>query len=243
MIAFDAESIFTKVPIDEIIKNTCFKLKSNYHLMKKNAANDTKYEGLLDGMKFEFSEKLLRKCLHKSFFICNDKIYQQIDGVSMGYPLGPIIANIFMNHSENNHFEELVKKGVKSWDRFVDDTCVIVKSKDNADEILDYLNKQHEKVKFTFEKESDNTLNFLDVKIKRTKDFKFQTSTYRKPTFTGVMLNWNSLTSIRYKTGLIRCLLDRLNKICSSEEQKEIEMALLRLIFLNNNYPSLIIYK
>ena len=51
------------------------------------------------------------------------------------------------------------------------------------------------------------------------------------------MLNWNSLTSIRYKTGLIRCLLN----ICSSEEQKEIEMAQLRLIFLNNNYPSRII--
>ena len=49
--------------------------------------------------------------------------------------------------------------------------CVIVKSKDNADEILDYLNNQHEKVKFTLEKESDNTLNFLDVKIKITEDF------------------------------------------------------------------------
>ena len=28
---------------------------------------------------------------------------------------------------------------------------------------------------------------------------------------------------MKYKTGLIRCLLDRLNKICSSEQQKEIE--------------------
>jgi len=57
------------------------------------------------------------------------------------------------------------------------------------------------------------------------------------------MLNWTSLTSIRYKTGLIRCFLDRLNKICSSEQQKEIEMAQLRLIFLNNNYPAKIIDK
>ena len=57
------------------------------------------------------------------------------------------------------------------------------------------------------------------------------------------MLNWNSLTSIRYKTGLIKCLLDRLNKICSSEQQKEIEMAQLRLILLNNNYLLKIIDK
>ena len=93
------------------IKNTCFKLKSNHHLIRRNAANDSKYEGLLDGMKFEVFEKLLRKCLQESIFIFNDKVYQQIDGVSMGSPLGPILANIFMNHFENNHFEELVKKG------------------------------------------------------------------------------------------------------------------------------------
>ena len=152
MISFDVESLYTNVPIDEtieIIKNTCFKLKSNHHLIRRNAANDSKYEGLLDGMKFEVFEKLLNKCLQESIFIFNEKIYQQIDGVSMGSPIGPIIANIFMNHFENNHFEELFKKGVKSKDIFVDDTCVIVKSKDNEDEILDYLNKQHEKVKFS----------------------------------------------------------------------------------------------
>ena len=72
----------------------------------------------------------------------NNKLYQQIDGVSMGSPLSPIMANIFINNFENKHIEELINKGVKSWDRFVDDTCVIVRSKDNADEILNYLNKK-----------------------------------------------------------------------------------------------------
>ena len=41
-------------------------------------------------------------------------------------------------------------------------------------------------VKFTIEKESDSTLYFLDIKIKRTENFKFQTSNYRKPTLTDV---------------------------------------------------------
>ena len=176
-------------------------------------------------------------------FTFNGKLYKQIEGVSMGSRLGPIIANIFMNDFEEKHMEELINKGVKSWDRFVDDTCVIVKFKENADQILNFLNEQHNKIKFTLETEKDNSLNFLDVKIKRKDNLCLETSTYRKPTFTGVMLNWNSLTSIRYKTGLIKCLLDRLNKICSSEQQKEIEMAQLRLILLNNNYPSKIIDK
>ena len=91
--------------------------------------------------------------------------------------------------------------------------------------------------------ESNNQINFLDVKVKRKHDLKLETSTYRKPTFTGVMLNWNSLTSIKYKTGLIRCLLDRSYKICSNEKLKQVEMAQLRILLLKNNYPSQVIEK
>ncbi len=68
--------------------------------------------------------------------------------------------------------------------------------------------------------DENKSINFLNIKIKRNDNLTFSTSNYRKPTFTGMMLNWNSLTSIKYKKGLIRCLLDRSNKICSSEKQK-----------------------
>ena len=57
------------------------------------------------------------------------------------------------------------------------------------------------------------------------------------------MLNWNSLTSIKYKKGLIRCLLDRSNKICSTLEQKIIEKEELKNILIKNNYPPYIIEK
>ena len=94
------------------------------------------------------------------------------------------------------------------------------------------------------EKQLKNEINFLDIKIKRDDlNSTFITSTYRKPTFTGVMLNWNSLTSIRYKTGLIKCLLDRSNKICSKDEQKVVEMQQLRDLLLKTNYPNKIIEK
>ena len=54
------------------------------------------------------------------------------------------------------------------------------------------------------------------------------------------MLNWNSLTSIKYKKGLIGCLLDRSNKICLTDEQKIIETEELRILLLKNYYPQLI---
>ena len=63
--------------------------------------------------------------------------------------------------------EELINKGAKSWCRFVIDTCVIVKLEENAKKFVDYLIKQHSKIKFTLETEKDNTLSFKEIKIKK----------------------------------------------------------------------------
>jgi len=194
-------------------------------------------------MPWEHFEYLLRNCLQDSIFTFNNKTYKQKDGVSMGCRLGPIVSDICMDHFENLHMEELTKLGVKIWLRYVDDTFVVIKDKNNADKILEFLNKQHKTLKFTMEKEVNKSINFLDVKISRENDNSISTSTYRKPTFTGVMLNWNSLTSIKYKKGLISCLLDRSFKICSTNEQKIVEMEELRNLLIKNNYPSYIIDK
>ena len=91
------------------------------------------------------------------------------------------------------------------------------------------------------ETEENNKLNFLDLTIKRNEDLTFSTSTYHKPTFTGVYLNWNSLTARKYKINLIKCLLDRIWKICSTEEQKHIEINEMKENLLANNYPISII--
>ena len=41
-------------------------------------------------------EKLLRAALQNNFFNFEGKIYKQIDGVAMGSPLGPTLANEFL---------------------------------------------------------------------------------------------------------------------------------------------------
>jgi hypothetical protein len=157
----------------------------------------------------------------------------------MGSPLGPIIAHIFMNEFENEHMAELTKLGVKHWLRYVDDTFVILKNKDCAEKVLEFLNekgKEH-KIEFTMEIEENNQINFLDVSVKRNDNLTFSTSTYHKPTFTGVYLNWNSLTARKYKINLIKCLLDRIWKVCSTEEQKHLEINEMKENLIANNYP------
>ena len=45
---------------------------------------------------FSVGSKLLEFATKKSHFIFDGQYYDQIDGVAMGSPLGPVLANIFM---------------------------------------------------------------------------------------------------------------------------------------------------
>ena len=47
------------------------------------------------------------------------------------------------------------------------------------------MNSKHQKIKFIVKREENNSLSFLDIKLFRDSG-KFQTSVYRKSTFSGV---------------------------------------------------------
>jgi hypothetical protein len=193
-------------------------------------------------MKKEVLEKLLKICTQESHFQFNGKYYDQIDGVSMGSPLGPLFANIFMDDFEGKHITKLKELGVQTWMRYVDDVFATIKRDSNKENILKFLNEQHSNIKFTIEMEKNNSLPFLDTLVKR-KEAGYTTTIYHKKTFTGVYLNWTSLTSRRYKIKLIYCLCDRIWKICKQQEDKELEFKKLRQTLIKNQYPEHIIDK
>ena len=65
---------------------------------------------------------------------------------------------------------------------------------------------------FTYEIEENNCLAFLDVLV--TREDKFSTSLYRKPTFSGLYSNFESFMPDSYKKGLIYTLLHRAFVLC-----------------------------
>ena len=111
-------------------------------------------------------------------FSFNNQIYKQIDGVAMGSPLGPALANIFMGFHESRLFYNTVKPGV--YFRYVDDTFVIFSSQLGCNYFHEKLNLLHPALKFTAEKEQNNSLSFLDVLVEK-EGTGFLTSVYRKP--------------------------------------------------------------
>ena len=76
-------------------------------------------------------------------------MYEQIDGVSMGGSLGPVLANIIMTEFEKVVVENLIKTGiVKLYATYVDDTLLVIKRKD-IDFILQKFNSFDKSLKFT----------------------------------------------------------------------------------------------
>ena len=163
--------------------------------------------------------------------------YKQIDGVAMGSSLGLTFANIFLSYHEQIwlkncpcEFKPVIYK------RYVDDTFLLFRSKDHIEEFRCYLNCQHPNIKFTSEIEENNSILFLDIKIKKVNN-SFSTSIYRKVTFSGVFTNFESFNSLSYKLNLIFMLLFRAFKLCSNVELFHQEILNLKDIFKRNGYP------
>ena len=145
-------------------------------------------------------------------FSFNNQMYKQLDGVAMGSPMGPALANIFVGFHESRLFNNTVKPG--AYFRYVDDTFVIFGSELESDRFHVNLNQLHPALKFTVEKEQNNSLNFLDVSVEKG-GTGFLTSIYRKPTFTGQYIRWNSFSPKARKINLIKTLVHRALMICS----------------------------
>ena len=93
-------------------------------------------------------------------------------------------------------------------------------------------------IRFTFEKEINHVISFLDVLIKVT-PFSYDLTTYYKKTYTGL----TSFTPFRYKTGLIRTLIDRAYKINSSYLNLHKNFIKIRSTLQKNAFPSYLIDK
>ena len=114
----------------------------------------------------------------------------------MGSPLGPALANIFVGYYEEKLFSQTQKR--PTYIRYVDDTFAIFDHEAETDEFLTKLNCLHPSLKFTFEKEKGKCLVFLDVYVERT-GVGFETSVYRKLTFTGQYLRWEFFCPFKRK--------------------------------------------
>ena len=92
--------------------------------------------------------------------MCNNKYYKQVDGVAMGSPFVPALANIVMCSFENKWFRDcLMISKLCSID------VMLMAYLFHADEFKEHLWSKHPNIKFSIENKKDGSLPFLHVNI------------------------------------------------------------------------------
>ena len=223
MASFDVQSLFTNIPLSETI-DIC---------INELFQNDDEVEG--------FSRKemkdLLSLAANDCIFMFNNKFYVQTDGCAMGSPIGPSFANIFLSYYEKIWIQECpIDFKPIHYRRYVDDTFLVFKERDHVPLFLQYLNSKHQNIKFTSEVEKDHSISFLDINITNTGG-EFETSVYRKPTFTGLSTKFTSFTPLKYKRNLVATLVYRAFHLCSSYENIHKELNYIKSYLFKNGFP------
>ena len=149
----DSESFFTDISLEEAINIFCDSLFGNEPKINNFNRNN-----------------FLRMDLQNNFFNFDGKIYKQTDGIAMGSPFSPSLANAFLCFHEQIWLNDCPEDfNPVYYRRYVDDIFAVFRSPDHLEKFTSYLNSKHKKIKFTYEKESKNSLPFFgyfDIKIR-----------------------------------------------------------------------------
>ena len=218
MVSFDVESLFTNIPLIESID-----LAVDY-IMKGNPDIKLGRENLTKLFFFATAQT------HFSFL---GNFYDQIDGVAMGSPLAPVLANLFMGHHEK-HWLENYNSGIdiEFYRRYVDDTFALFNTEQDVLSFFSYINSQHPNIKVTMEKVCFWITSSNQGII---------TSVFHKKTYTGLLTNYYSFVPFSYKLGLVLTLVDRVFKINNTWTGFHLDISNLTKTLRKNLFPSSVI--
>ena len=134
-ISLDVPSLFTNVP-----------LKKTVNIILKRIYNETQIPTSLS--KPSLKKRILDIC-QKTAFSFHNKMYEQLDGVSMAGSLGLVLANIIMIECEKVIVGKLIEDGItKFYIRYFDNTLLVIKRTDISC-VLNKFNSFDDNLKFT----------------------------------------------------------------------------------------------
>ena len=163
------------------------------------------------------------------------------DSGPIGLSLMVSIAQILMNFTLNESIKIAKKMKLRtprSLKIYMDDTFGILKmNKENNShiEFINILNEIDENVKFTFETETDHTLQSLDTLIIKETNGTLQI-TVRKQSNTGLTINPSSNQDPKTWIGVFKEALCRAHRLCSNKSLLKNKINYLINNFEDNGY-------
>ena len=163
LVSYDVTSLFTNIPLQETID-------------------------IAINIILNHNPNLNISLLHRRLIFFNSKFYNQIDGVAMGTPLAPVLANIFMGFYESKWLTEYNLNKPKFHLRYVDDIRVAFDKEQDSLDFLNFLDQRHTNIKATIEKQINHSVAFLVVFILGINNQNLTLQTYHKSTHAGLLL-------------------------------------------------------
>ena len=220
--SLDVESLFTNVPVEETIEMI---IQEVYH-----------GEEIPLDIPEDILRQLLKLCTKEAIFRAPDgRLYQQIDGVAMGSPLGVLFANFYMGMVERKVLENS-NLCPHIYGRYIDDIFVNVKDERELSKLRDAF-QRNSCLRFTTEINDNGSLPFLDVMVTAAQE-KFKTTVFTKKTNTGMCLNAISETPQRYLRSVIGAYINRAFTHCSSWHALHVELERCTQVLVNNGYSN-----
>ena len=216
LISFDVSSLYTNVPVQEAI-NHCAELLYSGRYNKPPVSKETFIQ-------------LTNMCSCNVLMLTHDGFYRQTDGLAMGSPPAPNLANGWLSK-----FDEKVKDDATLYSRYMDDILRNIKT-NKIDEKLTEINNYHPNLHFTIERESENCIPFLDMKIMHRGE-KLTSTWYSKSTDTGLTMNFHALAPTKYKRSVVSGMIYRIHHACSTWKDFSESIQKAKIMLENNQYP------
>lgn len=154
----------------------------------------------------------------------------------MGSPISPILADIVMDDLETaclNQLKTELNITPLFYYRYVDDILLCIE-KDRILDVLTVFNSYDNHLEFTYEREKNNVINFLDLTLIRQQNH-IITNWFRKDLFTTRTLNYFSNHTHHQKKNVVYNLIDRAIKL-SDPQFHDANIILVRKILKDNDY-------
>ena len=229
LVSFDVISLFTNIPTDLAVDAAFRRLSMDDTL---NERTDFSVQSITS---------LLCLCLDATFFSFRGQFYQQTFGTAMGSPVSVTVANLVMEEIEQQAISTF-NPPPRFWKRYVDDTCTVIPT-ESVSTFHHHLNSISPHIQFTVEKESDQSLPFLDVLLTHHPDGTISTWVFRKSTHTDKYLDFTSHHPLAHKVSVIRTLYHRAKALSSNPLQCTNEESHVSRALGQNGYPRHLIRK
>ena len=233
--SFDVVSLYTNISLELGMEAISYWLQNSRSLISERFSNDF----ILGSVKF---------VLENNFFSFENDLYVQIRGTAMGTKMAPTYAILVMGFIEVNmyrilkeiHNEEISNSIKNTWLRYIDDCWIIWERRfGDITDFYNVINGLNDSIKFTMESNS-LALTFLDVLVYRDEN-KVETDIFYKPTDGFSYVPYNSAHPRHTLNNVPYTLANRIVKIVSQENKKEIRLLELKDKLLKLNYPESLI--